>query len=615
MNATDLESPLRLRRAPVATPVVFTVLGIAAMAYIIGPIVALGLRVPWGRFFEIAARDETREMLIITLAAAAQATAIAVALGVGLAVWLHNLRRGASIVRLLVYVPLAMPPVVAGLALTAAFGRRGLLAPILDALGIQFAFDFSGVVLAHIFVALPFVVVAVDTALRQIDGEILASARGIGLTPWQILGKITAPMTAPAILTGSGLAFARSLGEFGTTITFAGSMPGITRTMPLGIYLEREVSTENAYVLSAILIALAIVSLAVAGVPALVRTAPRQRARELGRLDSARLHELTAPDSEAAVIVSRGDRTTVFPAGAISAIIGENGAGKTTLMNIIAGRVRADATVDAKVDAGGGRVVMLTQRPGLPPTTTALGAVAMVVGREQAAQMLEAAGLADVADARVPTLSGGQAAQVALVRALAARPAVLILDEPLAAVDVASAARWRRFLHATAPDRTTLMVTHNALDVLGLSSFAAVLEGGQIVAAGPTDTLLRTPPTPFVAGLAGLGMLRVTVTSTDEVVCAGTRLRVDTDGLPEGAAALATFRPTAAHIVDSDDGLAGEVIAVTATTLADATASVDLGAGVVDVPIDAATADALTPGMSVRCHIPASELKVYAAAS
>lgn len=611
MNATDLESPLRLRRAPVATPVVFTVLGIAAVAYIVGPIIALGLRVPWGRFVEIAARAETREMLIITLAAAAQATVIAVALGVGLAVWLHNLRRGASIVRLLVYVPLAMPPVVAGLALTAAFGRRGLLAPILDALGIQFAFDFSGVVLAHIFVALPFVVVAVDTALRQIDGEILASARGIGLTQWQILGKITAPMTAPAILTGAALAFARSLGEFGTTITFAGSMPGITRTMPLGIYLEREVSTENAYVLSAILIALAIVSLAVAGLPTLVRKTPRQRARELGCLDSARLRELTAPDSAAAVTVSHGDHTTVFPAGTISAIIGENGAGKTTLMNIIAGRVRADVTVDA----GGGRVVMLTQRPGLPPTTTALGAVAMVVGREKAAQMLDAAGLADVADARVPTLSGGQAAQVALVRALAARPAVLILDEPLAAVDVASAARWRRFLHATAHDRTTLMVTHNALDVAGLSSFAAVLEGGQVVTAGPTDTLLRTPPTPFVAGLAGLGMLRVTVTSTDEVVCAGTRLHVDTDGLPEGAAALATFRPTAANIVDSDDGLAGKVIAVTATTLADATASVDLGAGVVDVPIDAATADALTPGMSVRCQIPASELKIYAATS
>ena len=168
------------------------------------------MRVPWEDFAEIATAPDTVELLSTTLSAAALSTVIATILGTGLALWLSQLRRGASAVRLLVYLPLAMPPVVSGLALTAFIGRRGLLAPVLDALGWHFAFAFPGVVAAHVFVTLPFVVVAVDSALRQIDSEITASARGVGIGQWTILGRITLPTIAPAIVTGLGLAFARS---------------------------------------------------------------------------------------------------------------------------------------------------------------------------------------------------------------------------------------------------------------------------------------------------------------------------------------------------------------------------------------------------------------------
>ena len=148
-------------------------------------------------------------------------------------------------------LPLAMPPVVGGLALTALIGRRGITAPLLDALGLQFAFAYPGVIASHVFVSLPFVVVAVDGALQTMDREIERSAYRLGLSRSTVLNRITLPAIAAPLATGAGLAFARSLGEFGTTITFAGSLPGRTRTLPLGIYLEREIDSDGALAMAA----------------------------------------------------------------------------------------------------------------------------------------------------------------------------------------------------------------------------------------------------------------------------------------------------------------------------------------------------------------------------
>lgn len=623
-----------VQRAPAA----FAVLGIAAALYILVPVVALATRVPWGTLGEHLGTEETWELLRITLSAAALATVITTFLGTGLALWVQDLGRASGAVRLLVYLPLAMPPVVGGLALTAAVGRRGLLAPLLDALGLQFAFAFSGVVVAHIFVALPFVVVSVDSALRQLDQEIVASARGVGLGPWRVLGTIVLPAIAPSIFTGAALAFARSLGEFGTTITFAGSMPGITRTMPLGIYLAREDGPEDAYALSALLILLAIASLALAGLPGLFRRRHATRAHDVGEMDVATLRELTAPAGGGApVTVTSAGVTTTFPANTISSVIGVNGSGKTTLMHLIAGRLTgATVSVGGRdlegVPAHRRGIVLLTQRPGLPRTSTVAGAITMVTrDKERTAALLDAAGLTDLATVRVPDLSGGQAAQVAMVRALASRPAVLILDEPLAAVDVAAAARWRRFLHAAAGDRTTLIVTHNALDIAGLSTYAALLESGRVIAAGPTEDLLAAPPNKCVADIAGWNLLTGTVVSTTSttaaISCGGTELTAHLSAhglgpLQAGDAALLTFAPSAARLAFSGEvpvadhlkELGGTVIAVVAASLDDPRASVDVGSGIIEVPVDAAAAVTLAPGAAVRCLIDEESISAHARA-
>ena len=597
-------------------PLLIGLIGLIAVATIIVPVAALGLRVPWARIGDYLGREEIRDMLLISVAAAFQSMLLALVLGLGLALWVQQLGRGSTIIRLFVYLPLAMPPVVGGLALTAALGRKGYLAPLLDALGIHLAFAFPGVVVAQTFVALPFVVVAVDSALRQLDQELLASARGVGLGRWEILGKITLPSIAPAVATGAALAFARSLGEFGTTLTFAGSQPGVTRTMPLGIYLEREVDADGAYVLSALLIGLALVCLALAGLPALRRRRYQPQARQLHSLDVDKLRELTQPMNAQAVSVTvDGERTALSPR-AITAVVGPNGSGKTTFMGRIAGRLSGG---EVSPDATG--IVLLTQRPGLPPRSTAQQAVAMVTrDRTRAQELLAAAGLHELADVPVTALSGGQAAHVALVRALAARPAVLILDEPLAAVDVKSAERWRHFLHATREDRTTLLVTHNALDIANLAQDMLVMEAGQVRAHGATARLLDAPPTGFVAALAGLNRLEGTVTAigaaTVEVACGEITILATTEHAPvqPGQEVAVTFDPHAATIgavPEACNQWAVRVLAVEATSLAAAQLRVDLGGYEATVPVDRESTLGFAVGSTVSLAVSKANVFVH----
>lgn len=475
--------------------------GVLAAIYILAPVLALGIRVPWEQLSDTLNSPTTHDLLRVSLSAAALSTVLSTLLGTCLALWLQQLRRVSHLVRLVVYLPLAMPPVVGGLALTALLGRRGLLGPVLEQAGLQVSFAFPGVVAAHLFVTLPFVVVAVDSALRQLDPEVVASARGIGLSPGTILRRITLPAISPAVLTGGALAFARSLGEFGTTITFAGSLPGSTRTMPSGIYLEREVSADNAYALSAVLIGIAILTLTAAGMPLLLGRRREQAVRAMQPMDPDALRTMTSPqDSPRDLLVTVDNTTTTFRGGRVTAVVGPNGAGKTTLMRFMSGRLQG-AQTNAE------RVIMLSQNPGLPPTATVAQALTMVTkDPHKTEELLNAAGLQDLI--HVSELSGGQAAQVALLRALAARPEVLVADEPFAAMDVESAARWRHLLRLSAADRTTVIVTHSRVDLDTLADDILVMEAGGIIAQGPADRLLERPPSPFMAELAGVNVLR-----------------------------------------------------------------------------------------------------------
>lgn len=511
-----------------------TLLGFLALAVIVLPVAALGTRVPWGQLGTVAGAKETRELLQVTLASALIATAISIVLGTPLALMMQRMRRGAHLARALVLLPLAMPPVVAGLALSAFIGRRGIAAPLLDVVGAQFAFAFPGVVAAHVYVALPFVVITLDSALRQLDPEISASAAAVGIKEPTIIRRIVLPAIAPSLATAAGLAFARSLGEFGTTLTFAGSMPGVTRTMPLGIYLAREIDQDVAYGLAAILIALALAALALAAVPRLLRRpAPASRVRTTGEIDVATLRELTRPPAPGAV--------EGFPTGATTALIGPNGAGKTTLLR--------------SLTAPG--VVLLTQNPGLPPTATPREAIAMVTrDTTKADQLLDAAGLSELAHVPVPSLSGGQAAQVALVRALAANPGSLLLDEPLSAIDAATAESWRALLRAASGDRTTVFVTHSGAELSQLADHVAVMERGEVVSLAAAAAEREVPATTFSAQLQGRA--RIEGTAQAAAVADGEATLVNAAGQLRGVAAAA-LAPGQAAVAVYDLGSPGQV--------------------------------------------------------
>lgn len=508
-------------------------ISLVALAVIVSPILALGTRVPWSELGTILSSPETQELLRVTLASALISSAICIAIGTPLALWMQDLHRGATLTRALVLLPLALPPVVAGLALSSLIGRRGIASPLLDALGFQFGFAFPGVVAAHVYAALPFVVITLDAALRQLDREITDSAFAVGIKRGTILRRIVLPAIAPSIATAAGLAFARSLGEFGTTLTFAGSLPGVTRTMPLGIYLAREIDQAHAYGLAAILIGLAVASIVISALPLLCNRRSRDpKPRATGVIDAARLCELTRP--------AEAGELAFFPRGATTALIGPNGSGKTTLLRGFAERDRSQRGV-----------ILLTQKPGLPPTSTPRKAISMVTkSADQAAALLTAAGLDELADVPVPELSGGQAAQVALVRALASRPGILLLDEPLSALDTPTAVAWRGLLSAAAGERTTVLVTHSAGELEQLADYVAVMDSGTVVSVRPATEERELPSTQFSAQLQGLNRIIGAVADEAEpgemvalITEAGSIHGTAAKAIEAGAAAVAIYDP------------------------------------------------------------------------
>ena len=205
------------------------------------------------------------DALWLSLRTSAMATLLCLVLGVPLALCLSRVRAFDNVVvRTLVTLPLVLPPVVAGIALLALFGRQGLLGQELSALGIRVAFSTTAVVLAQTFVSMPFLVVSLDGALRAVGDRHEGVAATLGASPSVVLRRVTLPLVRPALVSGTVLAFARSLGEFGATLTFAGSLQGTTRTLPLEIYLQREQDPRAAVALSVLLVVVAVVVMAVA---------------------------------------------------------------------------------------------------------------------------------------------------------------------------------------------------------------------------------------------------------------------------------------------------------------------------------------------------------------
>ena len=517
-------------------------------------------RVDWAALASTLATDEASSALALSLRTCGVALGVDLLLGVPAALLLSRSWRGVRAARILVALPLSLPPVVAGIALLSAFGRRSTLGALLTGAGLDIAFTTTAVVIAQVFVSLPFLIVTLESALRAREPGLDEMASSLGASPTRVFWQITLPTVLPGLGRGAALALARCLGEFGATLTFAGSMQGVTRTMPLQIYLARESDAALALALGVVLLGVAALVVALTETPwghlaALVRSRLASTRPGLVRahlpasgagpgptdepLSARGGHGLVPTDSKTAgsapvhvdgCVHERGWAVDArLRPGLVTAVVGHNGAGKSTLAQVVVGALRLDSgsarigecVVDDAatfVPARRRGVAMVSQAPRIFTHMSVVANVAFPLrvrgvrraqARAAALEQLRAVGIADLAYRRGSDLSGGQAARVALARALVFRPDVLILDEPTAALDVEATAQVSAVLRQrlTGAGITTLLVSHDIAEVLALASRMIVMGEGRVVEEGEPARVLASPSSVFAARLAGLNIV------------------------------------------------------------------------------------------------------------
>ena len=545
----------RATRSPL--PVLVTVLAILGGCAIVLPLVGMGTRVSWGQLPQLLATPSAQAALWLSIRTCLVSTVICVVLGVPLAALLSRSWPGVRLARVLAVLPMTMLPVVAGIALLSTLGNRGILGAQLRQWGLPIAFSTTAVVIAQIFVSMPYLVVTLEAALRSRDQRAETTARSLGAGPWRVLAQITLPLAAPALARGTALALGRSLGEFGATIAFAGSKEGVTRTMPLAIYLEREKDTATSLALAAVLIGLSflIVGATTVDWSSLVGSLPGGLLGRVGRAvppspepssdggpgsgSSSASSPSTAPprgtgcgqDLQVAFELKARDVVVDLEVGAgrTVALIGPNGSGKSTVCSVAAGLLDAESgrvvlggrVLDGPgefVRAGRRRVALLSQDPGVFTHMSVLGNVVFALRCQgvrrgeavaRARAELAAVGAEHLASRSGGALSGGQAARVALARALATGPRLLVLDEPMSALDVTARQEMRRLVSRRCAEEglTLLLVTHDVLDLTALAEEVVVLDRGRVVEQGPTARVLAAPRSDFVARLTGTSVL------------------------------------------------------------------------------------------------------------
>lgn len=234
-------------------------------AVILLPVTGMMTRLNWTELPTLLTSESSLAALRLSIWTAAVSTGLCLILGVPVALFLANARfRGVTVLRSLLLLPLVLPPVVGGLALLYTFGSQGMFSGVLEFFGIRIAYTSVAVILAMTFVSMPFLVISVETAVRGMDPEVLEAATVDGANRTAVLRHMVLPLIGPGLISGAVLAFARSLGEFGATLAFAGNRQGVTRTLPLEIYLQREADPDAAVALSLLLIAVAIIVISLA---------------------------------------------------------------------------------------------------------------------------------------------------------------------------------------------------------------------------------------------------------------------------------------------------------------------------------------------------------------
>lgn len=560
------------------TPIALAIPALLAIAFLMLPLLGILARTEWGELGSHLTSEGTTQALRLSLVVSFWALGLSLLLGVPLA-WL--LARvdfpGKAVVRSLVLLPMVLPPTVGGVALLLAFGRRGLLGPWLeDTFGITLPFHMSGAVVAATFVAMPFLVISLEGALGGLRPRYEETAASLGASPVRVFCTVTLPMVAPGLIAGAALTWARALGEFGATITFAGNLPGTTQTLPLQVYLLLQDSPEAATSVSLLLLAIAMaVLVALRGrwmsAPGKRRNGPPEplpddvAAPALPQPASAEPTPPTERWSLHAEVSGFNRLTLDAEPGTTIAVVGPNGAGKTTLLRALLGltpRAHAELRL-GDTDVTGlpphrRHVAWVPQDGALFPHMSALAntaygprasGVPRAEARRRAQEWLDRLGVGHLAHRRPAQVSGGQAGRVALARALAARPRLLLLDEPLAALDQTTRAHVRHTLrtHLDSFGGVCLIVTHDPVEAVSLADRVLVLDQGLALQDETPAEVTRHPRSPWVARMLGRNAWPGTA-GPEGLALPGGGTLVIADPLPPGTEALAIIAPEAVSV-------------------------------------------------------------------
>ncbi|WP_329113478.1 ABC transporter permease [Streptomyces sp. NBC_01353] len=574
LTPTSAERP---RATQARTPLALAIPALLAVAFLLLPLIGILVRTSWDELGSHLTSPGTTQALRLSLVVSLWALGLSLVLGVPLA-WL--LARvdfpGKAFVRSLVLLPMVLPPTVGGVALLLAFGRRGLLGPWLEnTFGITLPFHTSGAVLAATFVAMPFLVISLEGALGGLRPRYEETAASLGASPLRVFFTVTMPMVVPGLIAGAALTWARALGEFGATITFAGNLPGTTQTLPLQVYLLLQEEPEAATSVSLLLLVIAMLVLIAlrgrwTGIPSDRAHRATPAADEPDPVAAPPAAEPEPPTAQDhwrlhAEVTGFTELTLDAEPGTTIAVVGANGAGKTTLLRALLGLTpRAHATVrlgDTDVTARPPHrrgVAWVPQDGALFPHMTALAntayglrahGVSRAEARHEAQQWLDRLGVGHLARRRPAQLSGGQAQRVALARALAARPRLLLLDEPLAALDQTTRTHVRHTLrrHLDGFGGVCLIVTHDPVEAVSLADRVLVLDDGRTLQDAPPAEVTRHPRSPWVARMLGRNAWPGTATAGGLELVGGGRL-VIAEALPAGTDVLAIIAPEAVSV-------------------------------------------------------------------